>query len=126
MIADFLIWLSGFAIVFGVPFVILVYPSQPPWPKSLLGRFLMAILIVWILLVIHRCISLPHVIRQAEANGKPRYDAAAVNVGYFFFGWIYGVIGAVPSLIILFVIETRAARKLRRQGISDKRSKPRH
>ena len=115
MIVDYLIWLSGFAIVFGVPFVILVYPRQPRWPKMLLGRFLMTILIVWILLMIHRCISLPHVIRQAEANGHPRYDAAAVNVGYFFFGWFYGIIGALPSLVILFFIEVRAARKLRLQ-----------
>ena len=123
MIAEFLIWFSGIAIVFGVPFVTLVYPRQPRWPKLLLGRFLMTLLIVWFLLVIYRCISLPHVVRLAEANGNPRYNQAAISVGYFFFGWFYGVIGAVPSLIILFFIEARAARKLRNQKAQ---AKPQH
>ena len=115
MIADYLIGISSIAIVFGVPFLILVYPGKPPWPKLLFGRFLMIILIVWVLLVLHRCASLPHLIRKAEANGNPTYDGAAVNIAYFFFGWIWGIIGAVPSLVILLIIQARAVRKLRRQ-----------
>jgi len=126
MIADYLIGISRYAIVFGIPFLILVYPRQPRWPKSIWGRFMIAIFMVWILIVIHRCVSLPHVIRQAEARGNPTYDRAAINVGYFFFGWLYGIIGSLPSLIVLLFLEVRTARKLRRRDIPERQPKSDH
>ena len=112
MIADFLIGISGFAIVFGVPFVILVYPRQPRWPETLAGRIMMTILIVWILVVIHRVISLPVVRSRAEEQGIPGYDSIPVNIGIYFFGWFLGIMGLLPSLLVRLVLVWKAQQKL--------------
>jgi uncharacterized membrane protein len=95
---------TGMLITFGVPVIIIAYPKLPRWPRSPVGRFVIAILFVWLLLIIHRMVSLPTLIRDAHAAGNMEYDGVGGNVGTLFFGWFVAAFGCIPALIISEII----------------------
>jgi hypothetical protein len=101
---------AGMFVLFGVPIIIIAYPKYPQWPRSLCGRVIATIMLVWVLLIAHRLASLPTLIRDAEAAGNIGYDGVGGNVGILMMGWFMAAIGCIPALIISAIIQ-RAAKK---------------
>jgi hypothetical protein len=100
-----LIEFAGMFILFGVPIIVIAYPKFPRWPRSVVGRFVATILVVWFLLIVHRLASLPTLIRDAEAAGNMMYDGVGGNVAILVMGWFMAAIGCVPALILATIIQ---------------------
>ena len=108
-----LVEITGMLITFGVPIIIIAYPKFPRWPRSPGGRFVIAILFVWFLLFVHRMVTLPTLIRDAQAAGNIEYDGVGGNVGILFMGWFVAAFGCIPALIISEIITLVTKKKNR-------------
>ena len=100
----FIIEASQWFIVFGVPVLILVYPRIPRWPRSYGLRIAGAILAVWGLMLVHRSISLPYLLAEADAAGNTTYDGVGYNAALVVIGWAFGLVGCIPAMLIHSII----------------------
>ena len=95
-----------FNIIFGCPFLILVWPGLKKWPGGFLGRFLTAVIAGWGLLI-----------GLSEIERVTRYPLSGVNDGCaasaftFAFGWIPACAGCLPATMVALLLKRRPAKK---------------
>lgn len=105
-------------VILGVPFLALVWPRWPRRPVGLFPRFLLTVLLVWGLAILVRMASEEARIGAAIANGaNPDDDGIGGNLVYLLFGWLIGLFGALPSLLIALAKGFMARRRDRRSGM---------
>ena len=104
---DWIHWI----IIFGVPLLLLASRNFPSRPRSLFGKLVLTILIVWILSMIHRYFTFPYRLRAARESGNLLYDGTAANAFTLFAGWTFGIIGSIPALIIRLFVSLFSPRK---------------
>jgi len=98
-------------IIFGFPLFFLAHKNFPLFPRSLLGKFVLTVFLVWIFSILLRGFSLPYRIRAAEERGDLLHDGVAANAAIFFGGWLFGIIGSIPALIIRAIVSAFQSRQ---------------
>lgn len=110
------IWVdaSQIAVWFGVPFLLLVWPRRPAWPRHLGARIFATVMVVWVALIAHRLLTLPILIEAVRRSGESNYDGVGGNVGIILTGWLFALIACVPCLILRsFFVREKLPTRLR-------------
>lgn len=100
---------SLIAIMIGVPFAVIVYPQFPPGFLSLRRRMLIACLVGWVLIIGHQYFD------QRYDRGHPIDQELRTDLGdglVFFLGWLFILLGSIPSLAFCAVDDFRRKRGL--------------
>ena len=108
--ARLLLDVSFFAVLFGVPFIVLIYPQFPRGNYTFRRRMLTTMFFGWLLFV-----SLIYfeqelrVLQPWDGDGKVRSDG---HLLMYYIGWLPMILGAIPSLVICAIDDYRRKRGL--------------
>ncbi len=90
-------------IMVAVPFVVLIYPQVPAGFYSLRRRMMIACLGGWILIIVHQYFN-----QSFNKRDPQESDLGDLGDGLvFFLGWLFMILGAIPSLAICAVDDYR-------------------
>ncbi len=96
-------------IMIGVPFVVVVYPQIPRGIFSLRRRMLIACLVGWVLIIGYQYFD------QRYDKLHPIDDELRTDLGdglVFFLGWLFILLGSLPSLVVCAADDFRRKRGL--------------
>jgi len=107
--ARLLIDVSFFVVLFGVPFVVLIYPQLPRGNSTFRRRMLIAMFAGWVLFIALTYFEQKFRFLQ-PCNGEVRSDGYLLM---YYIGWLPMIFGAIPSLVICAIDDYR-----RKHGLS--------